>query len=291
MSIFQTANLFYNATRQGVASARSRVLSQATDSQPGVVLRGPWSPDYAPVLTPEAIAFVAKLTRTFGERREALLARRQERQAAFNRGHRPHFLPETKAIREGDWKVAPLPKDLLDRRVEITGPVERKMIINALNSGANVFMADFEDANSPTWENVARGQLNLMDAVRRTISFDAENGKHYALNEKTAVLFVRPRGWHLPERHLEVDGKPVPGAFFDFGLFFFHNAKEQLARGTGPYFYLPKMESHLEGPALERRVPAGPAGAGHPARHHQGHRAHRDAARGVRDARDPLRAA
>ena len=226
--------------RDPVSSPKPPTLS------PGVVLRGPWSPDYAPVLTPEALAFVAKLTRTFGERREALLARRQERQAAFNRGHRPHFLPETKSIREGDWKVAPLPKELLDRRVEITGPVERKMIINALNSGANVFMADFEDANSPTWENVVRGQLNLMDAVSRTISFDAENGKHYALKEKTAVLFVRPRGWHLPERHLEVDGKPVPGAFFDFGLFFFHNAKEQLARGTGPYFYLPKMESHLE---------------------------------------------
>jgi malate synthase len=226
--------------RDPVSSPKPPTLS------PGVVLRGPWSPDYAPVLTPEALAFVAKLTRTFGERREALLARRQERQAAFNRGHRPHFLAETKAIREGDWKVAPLPKELLDRRVEITGPVERKMIINALNSGANVFMADFEDANSPTWENVVRGQLNLMDAVRRTICFDAGNGKHYALNEKTAVLFVRPRGWHLPERHLEVDGKPVPGAFFDFGLFFFHNAQEQLARGTGPYFYLPKMESHLE---------------------------------------------
>jgi malate synthase len=226
--------------RDPVSSPKPPTLS------PGVLLRGPWSPDYAPVLTPEAIAFVAKLTRTFGERREALLARRRERQAAFNRGHRPHFLPETKAIRDGDWKVAPLPKDLLDRRVEITGPVERKMIINALNSGANVFMADFEDANSPTWENVVRGQLNLIDAVRRTISFDAENGKHYALKEKTAVLFVRPRGWHLPERHLEVDGKPVPGAFFDFGLFFFHNAKEQLARGTGPYFYLPKMENHLE---------------------------------------------
>ncbi len=226
--------------RDPVSSPKPPTLS------PGVVLRGPWCPDYTPVLTPEALEFVAKLTRTFGGRREALLARRQERQAAFNRGHRPHFLAETKSIREGDWKVAPLPKELLDRRVEITGPVERKMIINALNSGANVFMADFEDANSPTWENVVRGQLNLMDAVRRTISFTAENGKHYALNEKTAVLFVRPRGWHLPERHLEVDGKPIPGAFFDFGLFFFHNAKEQLARGTGPYFYLPKMESHLE---------------------------------------------
>ncbi len=226
--------------RDPVSSPKPPTLS------PGVVLRGPWCPEYASVLTPEALEFVAKLTRTFGGRREELLARRQERQAAFNRGHRPHFLPETKSIREGDWKVAPLPRDLLDRRVEITGPVERKMIINALNSGANVFMADFEDANSPTWENVVRGQLNLMDAVRRTISFTAENGKHYELHEKTAVLFVRPRGWHLPERHVEVDGKPVPGSFFDFGLFFFHNAKEQLARGTGPYFYLPKMESHLE---------------------------------------------
>ena len=226
--------------RDPVSSPKPSTLS------PGVVLRGPWSPEYASVLTPEALEFVAKLTRTFGGRREALLARRQERQAAFNRGHRPHFLSETKAIREGDWRVAPLPRDLMDRRVEITGPVERKMIINALNSGANVFMADFEDANSPTWENGVRGQLNLMDAVRRTIRFTAENGKHYELNEKTAVLFVRPRGWHLPERHLEVDGKPVPGSFFDFGLFFFHNAKEQLARGTGPYFYLPKMESHLE---------------------------------------------
>ncbi len=213
---------------------------------PGVTLRGAWTSDYARVLTPEAVAFVAKLARTFGARRETLLARRQERQAAFMRGERPQFLPETQAIREGDWKVAPLPKNLLDRRVEITGPVDRKMIINALNSGANVFMADFEDANSPTWDNVVRGQLNLMDAVRGTITYTAENGKHYALHEKTAVLFVRPRGWHLPERHLEVDGKPVSGSLFDFGLFFFHNAREQLSRGTGPYFYLPKMESHLE---------------------------------------------
>jgi malate synthase len=213
---------------------------------PGVTLRGAWTPDYERVLTAEAIQFVVKLVRTFGGQREALLARRQERQAAFMRGERPHFLPETKAIREGDWKVAPLPKDLLDRRVEITGPVDRKMIINALNSGANVFMADFEDANSPTWDNVVRGQANLMDAVRGTIEFTAENGKHYALVEKPAVLFVRPRGWHLPERHLEVDGKPVSGSLFDFGLFFFHNAQEQRSRGTGPYFYLPKMESHLE---------------------------------------------
>ncbi|MDC0710567.1 malate synthase A [Stigmatella sp. ncwal1] len=213
---------------------------------PGVVLRGVWSPDYTPVLTPEAVAFVATLVRAFGETREVLLARRQERQRAFQRGERPTFLPETKAIREGDWKAAPLPRDLLDRRVEITGPVDRKMIINALNSGANVFMADFEDSNSPTWDNVVRGQLNLMDAVRGTITYTAENGKHYALHEKPAVLFVRPRGWHLPERHLEVDGRPVPGSLFDFGLFFFHNAKAQLERGTGPYFYLPKLESHRE---------------------------------------------
>jgi malate synthase len=212
----------------------------------GVVLRGAWSADYAPVLTPEAVAFVAQLTRAFRETRDTLLAQRQERQKAFQRGERPHFLPETKALREGDWKAAPLPKDILDRRVEITGPVDRKMIINALNSGAHVFMADFEDSNSPTWDNVVRGQLNLMDAVRRTITYTAENGKHYTLNEKPAVLFVRPRGWHLPERHLEVDGKPVPGSLFDFGLFFFHNAKAQLERGTGPYFYLPKLESHRE---------------------------------------------
>ncbi|MCP3105196.1 malate synthase A [Myxococcus sp. K15C18031901] len=212
----------------------------------GVVVKGPWHPDYAAVLTPAALDFVAKLARAFGERRQALLERRKATQAAWRKGERPHFLSETKAIREGDWTVAPLPEDILDRRVEITGPVDRKMIINALNSGANVFMADFEDANSPTWDNVVRGQLNLRDAVRRAISFTADGGKHYALNEKTAVLFVRPRGWHLPERHVEIDGKPISGSLFDFGLFFFHNAREQLSRSTGPYFYLPKMQSHLE---------------------------------------------
>jgi len=227
-------------------------MSAATPSMkspsfgPGVVVKGAWHPDYAEVLTPEAMAFVAKLVRTFGERREALLERRKRVQQAWRQGERPHFLPETKALREGNWTVAPLPADLQDRRVEITGPVDRKMVINALNSGANVFMADFEDANSPTWDNVVRGQLNLRDAVRRTIHFTAEGGKHYALHPKTAVLFVRPRGWHLPERHVEIDGKPISGALFDFALFFFHNAREQLARGTGPYFYLPKMQSHLE---------------------------------------------
>jgi malate synthase len=212
----------------------------------GVVLKGAWHPEYEAVLTPEAVGFVAKLTRTFSERRKSLLERRKAVQAAWDRGERPRFLPETKGIRDAEWTVSPLPKDLQDRRVEITGPVDRKMIINALNSGANVFMADFEDANSPTWDNVVHGQLNLRDAVRRTIQYTAENGKQYALHEKTAVLFVRPRGWHLLERHLEVDGQPVPGSLFDFGLFFFHNAREQLARGTGPYFYLPKLESHLE---------------------------------------------
>ncbi len=212
----------------------------------GITLKGAWLPEYEEILTPEAVAFVAKLARTFEARRESLLERRKEVQATYDRGGHPHFLPETKDIRESEWTVAPLPGDLLDRRVEITGPVDRKMIINALNSGANVFMADFEDANSPTWDNVVRGQLNLRDAVRRTIHFTAENGKEYALNEKTAVLFCRPRGWHLVERHLEVDDKPVSGSLFDFGLYFFHNARELLARGSGPYFYLPKLESHLE---------------------------------------------
>ena len=227
------------------SSSPQRTEGHGTPGQ-GVTLRGAWHADYAAVLTPEALEFVAKLARTFGSRREALLERRKAVQAAYDKGERPHFLPETKDIRESDWTVAPLPQDLLDRRVEITGPVDRKMIINALNSGANVFMADFEDANSPTWDNVVRGQLNLRDAVRGTISYTADNGKHYALNEKTAVLLARPRGWHLLERHLEVDGKPVSASLFDFGLYFFHNARALLEKGSGPYFYLPKMESHLE---------------------------------------------
>lgn len=212
----------------------------------GLALTGAWRPEYAEVLSPEALAFVAELTREFSERRVALLQRRAERQEAFNRGERPHFLDETRGLRESDWTVAPLPDDLLDRRVEITGPVDRKMIINGLNSGANVYMADFEDANSPTWENVAQGQVNLKHAVEGHIRFTAENGKAYALKEKTAVLFVRPRGWHLLERHFTVDGKPVPGGLFDFGLFLFHNARPLLKKGSGPYFYLPKLEGHLE---------------------------------------------
>jgi malate synthase len=204
------------------------------------------APEFAQILTPEAVAFVAKLAHTFTTRRDELLQKRVQRQVVIDDGHMPDFLPETKHIRESDWKVAPIPADLQDRRVEITGPTDRKMVINALNSGASVFMADFEDANAPTWFNMLDGQLNLRDAVRRTITFTSPEGKGYRLNEQTAVLLVRPRGWHLDEKHMRVNGKPVPGGIFDFGLYFFHNAKELLARGTGPYFYLPKLESHLE---------------------------------------------
>ena len=219
----------------------------ALDLPAGVTIDGAIKPGFEKVLTKEAVAFVADLQRKFNARREELLAARVERQKRLDAGEKPDFLPETAKIRESDWTVAPLPKDILDRRVEITGPVDRKMIINALNCGANVFMADFEDASTPTWANMIEGQYNLADAVRRQIDYvDPVSGKSYKLNEKTAVLFVRPRGWHLLEKHMTVDGKPMSGSLFDFGLYFFHNAKEALSRGTGPYFYLPKMESHLE---------------------------------------------
>ena len=198
------------------------------------------------VLTPEAQVFLRKLATKFEPPRQELLARRKVVQQEIDKGKLPDFLPETAHIRQSEWRVAPIPKDLEDRRVEITGPVDRKMIINALNSGANVFMADFEDSNSPTWQNNTEGQANLRDAVRGTITFESPEGKKYTLNEKRAVLFVRPRGWHLDEKHFQVNGRPMSASMFDFGLFFFHNAKEQIARGTGPYFYLPKMESHLE---------------------------------------------
>jgi len=213
---------------------------------PGVEVRGEVKAQFAEILTPDALAFVAKLHRNFNTRRLECLQRRQERQAALDRGGTLDFLPETKQIREGDWTCAPIPADLRDRRVEITGPTDRKMVINALNSGAKMFMADFEDANSPTWENMIEGQINLRDAIRRTINFTSPEGKAYQLMDKVAVLLVRPRGWHLVERHLLVDGEPVAGGLFDFGIYFFHNAKELIARGSGPYFYLPKMESHLE---------------------------------------------
>jgi malate synthase len=198
------------------------------------------------ILSPDALAFIAELHRRFEPRRRELLAARAAVRARIRAGALPDFLPETAEIRRRDWTVAPIPDDLQDRRVEITGPVDRKMIINALNSGASVYMADFEDSNSPTWSNNLDGQLNLRDAVRRAITFTSPEGKAYALNARTAVLFVRPRGWHLIERHCLVDGAPVAGGLFDFGLFFFHNAQEQRARGTGPYFYLPKLEHHLE---------------------------------------------
>ena len=210
-----------------------------------VKVTGPFAPEYAEILTTSALAFVAELHRQFDPTRRELLARRAERQADFAAGILPDFLPETRRIREQDWTVAPLPQDLLDRRVEITGPVERKMIINALNSGASVFMADLEDSNAPTWDNVIQGQINLRDAVRRTISLSTPT-KEYKLNEKTAVMMVRPRGWHLLEKHVLIDGEPISASLLDFGLYYFHNAHELCARGSAPYFYLPKLESHLE---------------------------------------------
>ena len=213
----------------------------------GVEFLAPVNESYAKILTPEAVAFIVDLQRTFNDRRKALLDARHERQKRLDAGEKPNFLAETKAIRDAEWTVAPLPADILDRRVEITGPVDRKMIINALNSGAKVFMADFEDSNTPLWNNLLDGQINLRDAIRRTITYsDPATKKQYKLNDKTAVLFVRARGWHLEEQHVRVDGEPMSGSIFDFGLYFFHNAKELLARGSGPYFYLPKLESHLE---------------------------------------------
>jgi len=198
------------------------------------------------VLTPEASMFVTKLARRFESRRQELLLRRRIRQQQIDAGQLPDFLLETASVREKEWTVAPIPHDLHDRRVEITGPVDRKMIINALNSGANVFMADFEDSNSPTWQNNLEGQLNLRDAVEGTISYVSPEGKRYELNPRVATLMVRPRGWHLDERHFSVDGKPISSSLFDFGLYFFHNARQLILSGTGPYFYLPKLESHME---------------------------------------------
>ncbi len=213
----------------------------------GVVVRGPMQEGFDSILTPEALAFFAKLQRKYNARRLELLQARADRQVRLDAGELPDFLPETADVRAGTWKITGTPDDLQDRRTEITGPVDRKMIINALNCGSQMFMADFEDASSPTWTNMIEGQINLRDAVRRTIAFtDPKNGKTYELGEKLATLIVRPRGWHLPEAHVLVDGEEASGGIFDFALYFFHNAKEALSRGTGPYFYLPKMESHLE---------------------------------------------
>jgi malate synthase len=217
-----------------------------TNYAEGIEVRAAVTPQFAEILTPEAMRFLATLARAFEGRREALLQRRAQRQAELTAGKLPDFLPDTEHIRSSSWTIAPLPADLQDRRVEITGPVDRKMVINALNSGAKVFMADFEDAHSPTWDATIQGQINVRDAITRTITFASPEGKTYKLNEKTAVLLARPRGWHLNEKHVLIDGKPISGGIFDFGLYFFHNVKQLLANGTGPYFYLPKLESHLE---------------------------------------------
>ena len=213
----------------------------------GVAIRGNMLPEYRSILTPEAVGFVAELHRKFESERQILLGLRGARAKRFSKGELPNFLPETRAIREGAWRVAPIPADLQDRRVEITGPADRKMVINALNSGAKVFMADFEDSTSPMWDNLIHGQINLRDRWSGVMDYrDKDTGKHYVLAKKPAVLMVRPRGWHLPEHHVRVDGQVISGALFDFGLYFFHNAKAALRHGSGPYFYLPKMESHLE---------------------------------------------
>jgi malate synthase len=211
----------------------------------GAEIRAAAAPRQDEVLTDGALAFVADLERHFGRRRRELLRDRAERQRRLEAGEMPDFLAETRAIRENDWSIDPVPEDLHDRRVEITGPTDRKMVINALNSGARMFMADFEDANSPTWRNMVEGQANLVDAIERTVELETPN-KTYRLNKEVATLLVRPRGWHLPERHLLVDGKPVSAGLFDFGLYLFHNGHRLLERGTGPYLYLPKLEGHLE---------------------------------------------
>ncbi len=213
----------------------------------GVEITGEVTPEFAEILTPEAVGFVAKLARAFEERRQELLQRRAERQAELDAGKLPDFLPETAHIRnDPSWSGPSIPADLQDRRTEITGPCDRKMVVNALNSGAKVFMSDLEDASTPNWFNNIQGQINLRDAINRTIDFVSPEGKEYALKEQHAVLFLRPRGWHLQEKHVLIDGRPISGGIFDFGLYFFHNTRKLLEKGTGPYFYLPKLESHLE---------------------------------------------
>jgi malate synthase len=212
----------------------------------GIEVSGSVTADFSQILTAEALSFVGGLAREFESRRKELLERRMAVQAEIDNGKMPDFLPETREIRESEWKIAPVPEDLRDRRVEITGPVDRKMVINALNSGASTYMADFEDSHSPTWNTTLQGQINLRDAINGTIDFESPQGKQYRLADEIATLLVRPRGWHLVEKHLSVDGQPVSASIFDFALFFFHNAANLIAKGSGPYFYLPKMESHLE---------------------------------------------
>jgi malate synthase len=221
-------------------------MNSSTLSAEGLVIKVRMKPEYEKILTNEALDFYINLHRKFSNKRLELLANREERQKEIDKGVFPTFLSETASIRDASWEVAPIPEDLQDRRTEITGPVDRKMIINALNSGARVFMADFEDSTSPTWDNIIQGQINLKDAIRRQIDFTAENGKTYSLEENVAVLKVRPRGWHLEEKNIQVDGKYASASIFDFAMYFFHNAKELVANGSGPYFYLPKLESHIE---------------------------------------------
>jgi malate synthase len=227
-------------------SSNSPSSGSAQSARSPLEIRGTLTAEYEALLSPAALSFLADLARRFTPAVRDILERRRQRRARLDAGELPDFLPETEHVRKGDWKAAPLPQDLLDRRVEITGPVDRKMIINALNSGARVFMADFEDASTPAWKVMMDGQVNLRDAVAGTIDYTAPNGKRYTLNDQTAVLMVRPRGWHLLETRVLLDGEPVPAALWDFGLFLFHNGHALVERGTGPYFYLPKMESHLE---------------------------------------------
>jgi malate synthase len=222
------------------------VMTERGAAVPPLAVTADVSPAFAQILSPDACAFLARLAARFEDERQQLLAARVDRQQQIRQGAFPDFLNETREVRADSWRVAPIPRDLADRRVEITGPPERKMLINALNSGANVYMSDFEDSNSPTWRNVIEGQIHLRSAVRREIEYTAPDGKHYALKDKTATLFVRPRGWHLNEKHVLAGGKAMSASLFDFGLFFFHNAAELLKRGSGPYFYLPKLESHRE---------------------------------------------
>jgi malate synthase len=230
----------------------------------GLEIVGPMSPRFAAILSPAACRFLVELFRQFGPRREELLLRRVGRQQEIDAGHLPDFLPATAEIRKGTWRVASVPADLVDRRTEITGPVERKMAINALNSGAQCWMADFEDANSPTWENVMEGQINLRDASDRTISYTSPEGKSYVLKEKIATIIARPRGWHLEEKHVLLDGRRVSASLFDWGLCFFHTSQALMARGSGPYYYLPKLESHLEARLWNDVFVAAQAGLGIP---------------------------
>ena len=255
-----------------------------------IEVSGPPVDRSAEVLTAEALEFLADLQRQFGARRDELLAARRTRRERIAAGERPAFLDSTAEIRGADWQVAPAPRDLRDRRVEITGPTSRKMAINALNSGARVWLADLEDANTPHWRNVVEGQVNLADAVRRTIAFTSPEGKGYQLKDPDhlPVILPRPRGWHLDEAHLTLDGRPLVGGLVDFGLYFFHNAAEQLSRGSGPYFYLPKMESHLEARLWNDVFCHAQHELGDPAGLGPRDRADRDDHRGVRDGGDPL---